>query len=106
MLADSGYLGKEREAQLTEKGIKLHAIKKRKKEQKELSEEDKQYNHQVSKVRCRVEHVFGTITQMGGDFVRSIGLKRCTRFVNLVRPGYNMKRFAFLYRAGRLCPNN
>lgn len=106
LLADSGYLGQEKETKLAEKEIKLHAVKKRKKGQEQLSDEDKQYNNQVSKVRCRVEHVFGTIKQMGGDLVRSVGLKRCTRFVNLVCLGYNMKRFAFLCRSGQLCPNN
>ncbi len=104
ILADSAYLSREKEEQLAKKSVKLHAVKKRRRGQKELSEKDKAYNRQVATVRCRVEHVFGSIKQMGGDFVRSIGLKRCSRFINLVSLCYNMKRFGFLCRTGQLCP--
>ncbi len=103
-LGDSGYKGKDKEEQLAAKSVILHTVKKRKRGEKELSEQDKAYNKKISRVRCRVEHVFGSIKQMSGDFVRSIGLKRCRRFTNIVSLCYNMQRFGFLCRAGQLCP--
>ncbi len=105
LFAESAYLGKEKKAKLAQKHITLRAVKKRARGQEELSDQDKAYNHQVAKIRCRVEHVFGSIKQMGGDYVRSIGLKRCERFINLVSLCYNMKRFGFLCSLGKLCPN-
>ena len=41
-----------------------------------LTEEQKASNKAKSKVRVRVEHVFGAQAQMGGHRVRTIGLLR------------------------------
>ena len=44
-----------------------------------LTEEEKATNTLRSRRRVRVEHVFGRISQMGMDMVRTIGLKRGTQ---------------------------
>jgi len=57
-------------------------------------------NRGISRIRARVEPVFGRMKQMGADVVWSIGLKRATQhndFCNLV---YTLDRhFAYLRRS-------
>ena len=65
---------------------------------KPLSEEDQKFNKGVSKIRVRVEHVFGRMKQMGMDYVRGIGLTRASQHNNLCNLVYNMDRYAFLKR--------
>ena len=45
-----------------------------------------------SKVRTRVEHVFGTQAAMGGHVERTIGLQRAIVKIGLMNLVYNMKR--------------
>lgn len=61
-----------------------------------LSEADEKFNRGVSRIRVRVERVFGRMKQHGMDYVRCIELRRASQhnsFCNLV---YNMDRYAFL----------
>lgn len=62
-----------------------------------LSEEQKQANRTKSKVRAKVEHVFGTwVMQMGGKLVRSIGIVRVKAQLGLKNLTYNLLRYIFL----------
>ncbi len=62
-----------------------------------LSEEQKQSNRTKSKVRAKVEHVFGTwVMQMGGKLVRSIGIVRVKAQLGLKNLTYNLLRYTFL----------
>ena len=73
-------------SRIYEKGMRGHP----------LTDAQKETNRVKSKVRARVEHVFGAQAQMGGHIVRTIGLKRAqvkTGMMNLV---YNMKRLGQL----------
>jgi transposase, IS5 family len=63
-----------------------------------LSKADQRFNKGVSRIRVRVEHVFGRMKQMGMDYVRSIGLKRASQHNSLCDLVYNMDRYAFLKR--------
>ena len=63
-----------------------------------LSEADEAFNRKVSRIRVRVEHVFGRMKQLGMDYVRSIGLKRAKQHNSLCNLVYNMDRYAFLKR--------
>ena len=64
-----------------------------------LTEEQKQGNRTKSKVRCRVEHVFGFMEQtMGGLVFRGIGLVRAAANVALTNLVYNMCRFTQIVR--------
>ncbi len=84
--ADSAYRSSAIEATLDEKGLKSR-IHRKGRRNKPLSERETQGNKTRSKVRARVEHVFGSQSNnMGGTLVRAkarIGLK------NLA---YNMRR--------------
>ena len=56
-------------------------------------------NKTRSKVRARVEHVFGAQTNdMGGTLVRSIGLVRARARIGLKNLAYNMRRLVQLER--------
>ena len=65
---------------------------------KPLSEDQKVSNRTKSKVRARVEHVFGAQAAMGGHWLRSIGLQRATIKIGLLNLVYNMKRFIQLIK--------
>lgn len=63
-----------------------------------LSEEEQATNKLRSQIRVRCEHVFGRMSQMAMDRLRTIGLSRANQhngFSNLV---YNMDRYAFLLK--------
>ena len=91
--ADSGYVGKEIPAHIK------NEVCERRYRGKPLNEKQKAENRRKSKIRCRIEHVFGFMTvAMRGITVRSIGIRRA-EFVNgLTNLVYNMFRFAFLRR--------
>ncbi len=102
--ADSAYRSAGIEAKLGEKGLKsrIHLKGHR---NKPLSEREKQGNKTRSKVRARVEHVFGAqINDMGGTLVRSIGLVRAKARIGLKNLVYNMRRLVQLERLAAAAP--
>ncbi len=95
--ADSAYRSQEKEAQLAatnmpsqicEKGVRNHP----------LTDEQKASNTAKSRVRVRVEHVFGAQAQMGGHLVRTIGLLRAKVKIGMMNLVYNMVRLGQLLR--------
>ena len=97
--ADSAYRSAEIEAKLKDKGLKSRVHRKGRRN-KPLSAREKQGNKTRSKVRARVEHVFGAQSNdMGGTLVRSIGLVRARARIGLKNLAYNMRR---LVQLGRL----
>ena len=95
--ADSAYRSQEREIQLAtaelqsqicEKGSRGHP----------LTEEQKKNHRNKSKVRARIEHIFGAQNQMGGHFVRTIGRARATTKIGMMNLVYNMKRLVQLLK--------
>ena len=98
--ADSAYRSKLQEeklatdnitSQICEKGARNHP----------LTEEQKESNKNKSKVRARVEHVFGAQAQMGGHIVRTIGLLRAQVKIGMMNLVYNMVRLGQLLRRDR-----
>lgn len=86
---DSAYRSAEIEAKLKDKGLKS-GIHRKSRRNKPLTKREMQGNKTRSKVRARVEHVFGAQSNdMGGTLVRSIGLKN---------PAYNMRSLVQLDR--------
>ena len=87
---DAGYAGMEdvvRAKHMTpiicEKGKRGHP----------LTDEQKESNRQKSKVRSRVEHVFGFMEQtMGGLIFRGVGMIRAKANIALTNLVYNMCR--------------
>ena len=95
--ADSGYNVKPLK-ETTPKEIKLH-IQERNTRGHLLTEEQRAANTEKSKVRVRVEHVFGHMKNtMKGISQRCIGLMRTTFNLTLVNLTYNLCRYEFLTR--------
>ena len=98
--ADSAYRREQQEAPLSERdyGSPIHEKGYR---NRPLTESQKTRNTEKSKVRARVEHVFGAMTdEMGGIVVRVMGKVRATAKVGLMNLTYNLKRFETIHRVG------
>jgi IS5 family transposase len=96
--ADSAYRSAQIEADLKAKG--LHSrIHRRAARNRPLSERQKSANTARSKVRARVEHVFGhQQNSMGGKIVRTIGIVRARFKIGMMNLGYNIRRLVQLKR--------
>jgi IS5 family transposase len=102
--ADSAYRSAEIEAKLEDKGLNSRIHRKGHRD-KPLSEREKRGNKTRSKVRARVEHVFGAQSNdMGGTLVRSIGLIRARARIGLKNLAYNMRRLVQLERLAPAAP--
>jgi len=97
ILADSAYKSKASEEVMLEHGLEDFVMLKGYRN-KPLSEKDKIFNKKVSRIRVRVEHVFGRMKYMGSDIFRRIGLKRAKQHNAFCNLTYNMDRYAFLVR--------
>lgn len=96
--ADSAYRSEDHEQELKKSGYRSHVHKKGTRG-RPLSEREQHANKKKSKVRVRVEHIFGSITnEQKGLFVRTIGLVRAKMKIGMMNLVYNMRRFVFLRR--------
>ena len=103
--ADSAYRSNAQEERLVvskhmshihEKGTRSHP----------LTDAQKVSNREKSKVRARVEHVFGSMTnEMGGITIRTIGHARAILQIGILNLVYNIKRVATLIRKGKFSFN-
>lgn len=98
--ADSAYYSEQSEITLEAMGYRSQVHRKGYRG-RSLTEREKQANRTKSKVRARVEHVFGAIESgQGGSFVRVIGLARAAFKVGMMNLVYNFRRFVSLHRRG------
>jgi len=95
ILADSAYLSEQNDQVLLDKDLENFVMLKAYRNNP-LSEQDLIYNKKVSRIRVRVEHVFGRMKAMGADFCHRIGLARNSQHNALSNLTYNMDRYAFL----------
>ena len=96
--ADSAYRSAEIETKLAAKGLKSR-IHRRATRNRPLSQTQAAANTTRSKVRARVEHVFGhQENSMGGKIVRTIGMVRARFKIGMMNLGYNMRRLVQLER--------
>ena len=96
VFADSAYRSKESLEELESLGFREHLQRKGCKNKK-LSNWEKQGNHTRSKIRSRVEHVFGIQTQKAKTLiVRTIGIVRAEVKIGLRNLAYNMHRLSIL----------
>jgi IS5 family transposase len=96
--ADSAYRSDEQEQSLkaSQHDSQIHERAYR---NKPLTEAQELGNTEKSRVRARVEHVFGAMeNDMGGIFLRSIGAARAKVGVGLMNLTYNLKRIETLIR--------
>lgn len=96
VFADSAYLSEENERYLLEQCDCEEFISLRAYRNHPLSEEELATNTLRSKIRARVEHVFGRIAHMGNDILRTIGITRAHQHNGLTNVVYNLDRYAFL----------
>jgi IS5 family transposase len=96
--ADSAYRSDEQEQSL-ETSQHQSRIHERAYRNKPLTEAQARSNTEKSRVRVRVEHVFGAMeNEMGGLFLRSIGAARAAVGMGLMNLTYNLKRVETLIR--------
>ena len=96
--ADSAYRSAEIEAKLAAKGY-TSRVHRRAARNRPLSAREKAANTTRSRVRARVEHVFGhQHTSMRGKIVRSIGMARAAAKIGMMNLVYNMQRLVQLER--------
>jgi IS5 family transposase len=98
--ADSAYRSQERESQLASAGIASEICEKGVRD-RPLTELQKAMNKVKSKVRSRVEHIFGAQAQMGGHIVRTIGYLRARLKIGMMNLVYNMVRLGQLHKRDR-----
>ena len=95
--ADSAYAGREIAEKLPE-NVK-NSIHEKGYRNRPLTDEQKKSNRNKSKVRARIEHVYGFMTgSMKGITVRSIGRKRAEFNIGLTNLVYNFCRYSIIKR--------
>jgi IS5 family transposase len=93
---DSAYPSKERIEKLKAAGYRPHFQRKGNRGHK-LTDWEKQGNRTRARIRARVEHVFGVMSQrMGDTVIRTIGIVRAKTKIGLRVLAYNLSRFAIL----------
>lgn len=99
LYADSAYRSKKIEAYLEEKKCESHVHEKGYRDHP-LTETQKNSNNIKSKVRARVEHIFGFMTNSMNDalHMRSIGKERINSAIGLLNLTYNLFRYEQLVR--------
>lgn len=90
--ADSAYTGEPQEEVISKKEMSNQVCEKGYRN-KPLTDEQKASNTEKSRVRSRVEHIFGFMeNSMNGMYINSIGIKRATAIIGLMNLTYNMYR--------------
>lgn len=93
MFADSAYAGKPIKTLLQKNNIRSR-IHEKGYRNNPLTKKQRERNRKRSKIRCRVEHVFGFMkNSMNGSMIRSIGITRAKAKIGLMNLCYNMNRF-------------
>ena len=93
LYADSAYSGDPIKEILNKKKIR-NRIHEKGYRKKLLTEKQKEMNRKKSKIRARVEHVFGYMTNsMKGIYIRTIGKVRARATIGLMNLTYNISRY-------------
>jgi len=96
--ADSAYTGEEQDKIIAKYEMK-NKVHEKGYRNRPLTEEQKANNTEKSKIRARVEHVFGFMEQsMNGLVLRSVGMVRATGVIGLINLTYNMFRYEQIKR--------
>jgi len=98
VFADSAYRSAASEAKLKAGGFKSR-IHRRANRNHPLSDAQTRANRAKSKIRARIEHVFGAQqNSVGGRIVRTIGIARARAKIGLQNLVYNIRRLVTLER--------
>jgi IS5 family transposase len=101
---DSAYAGKSVEAAVRERngGVRL-SVHEKGYRNRPLTDRQRASNRRKSRIRCRIEHIFGHMSvSMGGLGVRCIGIERATVIIGLKNLAYNLSRLVTIERQGQL----
>jgi len=90
--ADSAYRSEENRGMLQQRGYREH-LQRKGCRHKKLTDWERQGNRTRSRIRCRIEHVFGVQAQMAGTLLlRTIGKARAEVKIGLRNLAYNIHR--------------
>ncbi len=96
--ADAAYRSNENLAELESRGYRGH-LQRKGCRHRMLTEWEKQGNRTRSRIRCRIEHVFGIQAQLAGNLIiRTVGRIRAEVKIGLRNLAYN------IHRVGRCMP--
>lgn len=96
LYGDSAYRGEKQEEIISKSKMKSR-IHKKDYRGKPLTESEIKTNKSRSKIRVRVEHIFGHMKKcMGGFEIRSIGVQRAKTQIGLKNLAYNISRSTYL----------
>jgi IS5 family transposase len=96
VFADSAYRSREHSEALLALGFREH-IQRKGYRGHPLSERELRGNRRRSRIRSRVEHIFGAMLSKAGNvLLRCIGMKRARTTIGLRNLTYNLGRYAFL----------
>ena len=103
LCGDCAYVGKKFVDQFPEDITST--IHEKAEKNRPLTEAQKASNREKSRIRCRIEHIFGYMTgTMRGITFHSIGLARTKFNVGMMNLVYNLSRYAFLMRSRKAKP--
>jgi len=92
LYADSAYTGEEQDKIYKKKKV-ISKINEKGYRNKPLTETQKARNKEKSRVRARVEHLFGFVeNSMHGSIVRTIGIARAKAKIGMMNVTYNISR--------------
>ncbi len=97
LYADSAYKSEQSDMMLETNGIE-NQIHERAYRDHPLTELQKELNRLKSRIRARIEHIYGRLAQYGADLFRRVGIKRATFEIGLGNLVYNLDRCAKLAR--------
>ena len=96
--ADSAYTGEEQEKIIAKYEMK-NKVHEKGYRNRPLTDEQKASNTKKSKIRARVEHVFGFMEQsMNGLVLKSVGIVRASGIIGLINLTYNLFRYEQIIR--------
>jgi IS5 family transposase len=96
--ADSAYTGEEQDKIIAQYEMK-NKVHEKGYRNRPLTDEQKASNTKKSKIRARVEHVFGFMEQsMNGLVLKSVGMARATGIIGLINLTYNLFRYEQIKR--------
>lgn len=94
--ADSAYRSEKIDEELSRRNIQNY-IHQKGYRNRPLTQKQKESNTKRSKIRARVEHIFGfQVHQMRANWIRTIGRKRAERGIGLGNLVYNLFRYVQL----------
>lgn len=94
--ADSAYRSAKIDEELRQRGVENY-IHEKGYRNRPLTGQQKESNTKKSRVRARVEHIFGfQVHQMRANWIRTIGKKRAERSIGLGNLVYNLFRYVQL----------